>query len=75
MPPYGDFHRFDHLFLRRLFFLSVLYHFLRVVADLRIITNKATNDMTNICTKVTVRTKPIKNNRRSVEPTDLKLNA
>ena len=35
MPPYGDFHRFDHLFLRRLFFLSVLYHFLRVVADLR----------------------------------------
>ena len=37
MPPYGDFHRFEHLFLRRLFFLSVLYHFLRVVADLRII--------------------------------------
>ena len=36
MPPYGDFHRFEHLFLRRLFFLSVLYHFLRVVADLRI---------------------------------------
>ena len=35
MPPYGDFHRFEHLFLRRLFFLSVLYHFLRVVADLR----------------------------------------
>ena len=31
--------------------------------------------MRNICTKVTVRTKPIKNNRRSVEPTDLRLNA
>ena len=39
MPPYGDFHRFEHLFLRRLFFLSVLYHFLRVVADLRYIIN------------------------------------
>ena len=39
MPPYGDFHRFEHLFLRRLFFLSVLYHFLRVVADLRIMPN------------------------------------
>ena len=36
MPPYGDFRRFEHLFLRRLFFISVLYHFLRVVADLRI---------------------------------------
>ena len=36
MPPYGDFHRFEHLFLRRLLFLSVLYHFLRVVADLRL---------------------------------------
>ena len=42
---------------------------------LYIITNKATNDMTNIYRKVTVRTKPIKNNRRSVEPTDLRLNA
>ena len=36
MPPCGDFHLFEPLFLRRLFFLSVLYHFLRVVADLRI---------------------------------------
>ena len=36
MPPYGDFHRFEHLFLHRLSFLSVLYLFLRVVADLRI---------------------------------------
>ena len=35
MPPCGDFHLFEPLFLRRLFFLSVLYHFLRVVADLR----------------------------------------
>ena len=37
MPPCGDFHLFEPLFLRRLFFLSVLYHFLRVVADLRFI--------------------------------------
>ena len=37
MPPCGDFHLFEPLFLRRLFFLSVLYHFLRVVADLRIL--------------------------------------
>ena len=36
MPLYGDFHRFEHLFLHRLSFLSVLYLFLRVVADLRI---------------------------------------
>ena len=36
MPPCGDFHLFEPLFLRRLFFLSVLYHFLRVVADLRL---------------------------------------
>ena len=39
MTPCGDFHLFEPLFLRRLFFLSVLYHFLRVVADLREKTN------------------------------------
>ena len=39
MPPCGDFHLFEPLFLRRLFFLSVLYHFLRVVADLRLSAN------------------------------------
>ena len=34
MPPYGDFCSFEALLQRRLFALSVLYYFLRVVANL-----------------------------------------